>query len=454
MKRSKKTILLLALLVVCAGGYLLAGRLTAKQEAAATENKNAVKITEKAAEDITALSWTADGGTLRFIKTDAGWQYDADSAFPANQSTLDGYAESFVALEASSSIENVTDLSIYGLSEPAFTVTAEWSDGTKIAIALGAETAFEDGYYVTSSADSRVLILPDSPDTVFTGTLQSLAVKEEIPSVENVTRVVAGTVDASYAETSRTINTGDHWYAADGAVLDSSLVETLRDNILSVSWKTLVTALATEEELASFGLADEAVTLCLYSGDTAGRTLLIGSTDADGNYYARLPQSKMVYTVTASALKDILSATTEALSAGDALLTLPYADVTAAVFTAADKTYTLQLPAPEEETVTEEAADTETASEEETAGEEAVSTEQDEALWEQVLSLTVSGQAEAADTAVVLTVAVTNCNGIGAELVIREYDAEHYLAFLDGGSPVLLGADGVDKLLRTLKYMN
>ena len=450
MKRSLKTIILLCVLAVCVGGYLVIQGQTSQSTTAATENKESVALAGHELEDLTALSWTADEGTIRFTKSDAGWRYDADSAFPANATTLDGLANKLIALTADRSVDNVTDLSIYGLSEPAFTVTAEWSDGTSTAYGLGDATAFADGYYVSRSGDSKVYIVTTSLKTTFNKTLNSLAVKETIPTADSVTRVTTATADASYEAVSRTIDTDQHWYAADGTVLKTASVESLIDGIQSIDWDELVTGSATDEQLSTWGLTDSAVTLCLYDGESAALTLLIGGTNDDGDYYARLPGSKMVYTVEASDLSSVLSATDETLKAENVLLTLPYEDVQQAELTAGSIVYALQ--AIDQRPVTEEATETD-AEAAATAEPVADPTEDDEALWKQLIAITATGTAEAKDGEVVLRVTVTNCHGISAELIVCGYDADSYQASLDGGTAVTVSADKVDKLVRTLKQM-
>ena len=462
MKRSKKFLILLLALLVCVAGYVVVSRLN-QQTSVATESSESVALAEHTREDLTALSWTADEGTLRFTYSEAGWRYDQDSAFPANESTLDTLGDKLVALTATGSVDNVTDLSLYGLSEPSFTVTAEWSDGTSTAYGLGDATPFSDGYYVSRSGDSKVYIVSTSLKTTFNKTLNSLAVKETLATVDSVTGISTGSLTASYLETSLTVNTDQHWYDENGTALKGTSVESLISDAKAISFDTLITGSASEEELSTYGFGDSQVTLTLYNGEEAVLTLLIGGTNEDGDSYAKLPDSKMVYTVDAEDVSDLLSATSESLKAENVLLTLPYEDVQSAQLTAGTLDYTLETMdlRPAEETA--ETAETEAAEETvEEAAEEAAEeaepapdpTQDDESLWKQLIALTATGTAEEKDGETVLTVSVTNLNGISAQLVIREYDADSYQASLDGGDPVTVSADKVDKLIRTLKQMN
>ena len=435
-----KTVILLCALGLLIGCYFVIGALNDRNAAVTTETKAAAALSDRGAEEMTALGWSADEGALRFTRDSSGWHYDADRTYPVNQDTLNGLADKLAALTADRVLENAGDRSVYGLTDSAFTLTAEWADGTKTVYTSGAETAFADGWYVSRSGDDRVYITASSLKTEFNESLKSLAVNETIPSAEKISRVTTGAVDAAYAETSRTVNTDMHWYAADGTALDGQAVEDLIAQIRDISWNALVTGLASAEELNTYGLADGAVTLCLYDGDAAAVTLLIGASDGDGNCYARLPESKMVYTVSADSLKDILAATDASLKADATLLTLPYADVKEAVLTAGALEYTLKPGAAENAGAEDGEAD-------------AADGTDGEALWTAVTGIAPLGDAEARDGETLLTVRVTGVHGVGAEMVIRGYDAENYQASLDGGAPVLVSADKADRLIRMLKQL-
>lgn len=447
MKRSLKSVILLCLLAACIGGYMLVTHLSEQAAEVSVESKETVVLNARAAEELTALSWTAEDGSIRFTKDDAGWHYDADSAFPANETTLNSMADSLISLTAERSISDVTDLSYYGLAEPSFAVTAEWSDGSTVQYSQGDITAFADGYYVSMSGDSTVYIVSDPLDTVFGKTLNSLAVMETIPAAENVTRITMAGLDAVYEEVSRTINTDQHWYTADGTALDNTAVESLISEIRAVGWEELVTASASEDDLSNMMLADNAETVSLYSGDTAVLTLLIGTANDNGSFYARLPGSGIVYTIAADSLSEVMAATAAGLSAEDSLLTLPYDDVQAARLTAGGTVYDLQTI--DQRPAADEAESTETD------GSEALSdpTEDDETVWKQLLTVTATGSAAEKEGAEVLLISVTNKHGISAELSVREYDADSYQASLNGGASYTVSADKIDKLIRMLKQL-
>ena len=222
-------------------------------------------------------------------------------------------------------------------------------------------------------------------------------------------------------------------------------MDDLIDDFGSIKWASLAAAVATQDQLAEWKLDDEnavAVTCC--SGEESA-TILFGTTDSSGNYYARLPGSSMVYTVSSGTVKDLLSATSDSLLSL-ALIETNYEDVQEAVITAGDLTYTITAKAETEET-TEESEAAESA--ESTDAED----DADETLWSQVTAVTATEHLEeAASGEAVLTISVTTKGGISAEFTFAEYSADNYTV-TDGERTMLVDAAKIDKLIRTIKSM-
>ena len=85
-----------------------------------------------------------------FKKKDGVWLDAMDSAIPINQDKFDAMARNFLNLHAVSEIADAdgSDLSSYGLSEPAYTVTI--TDGEKGAITMDIGNQDADGNYYLS----------------------------------------------------------------------------------------------------------------------------------------------------------------------------------------------------------------------------------------------------------------------------------------------------------------
>ena len=464
MKRSVKTLLLLCALLICVGGYWLLQQQSAVETV--TETTGKFDLNAKLIDDLTGLQWVKDDVTYDFVKADDGiWSKADETAFPVDQDALNALAEDLVELTATRKLEDVTSPADCGLSEPAFTVTATWSDGTSTDYAMGDETPFSDGYYLQLSDQSDVIYtVATSLSSTFADSLTDLAEKETLPEVETVTRIALGdSLDVTWSETSRNINPEQHWYdTATGEPLTDADVDALITSAKAIDWDTLVATSAVEADLAEYGLSGEDVRqLILYNGDEAVLTLLLGNEDENGDTYACLPGSTLVYTVASADLSDLLNASVETLWS-KTLLALPYDQVQEAVLTAGDVSRVLH---PQDEADAAEEADGSTADTAETE-ETAAATEADgadetdaeeetvdpnEELWNSVIALEATDRMTSATAgSTVLSVQVTDLNGLTATLLISEYDVDSYAATMDGRS-LLVSADEVDKLVRTIK---
>ena len=312
MKRGKRALILagvLAALVLVYAGV----QKSVSQPENVTEESGTYALTAHTAEELTGLQWTNGDGdeqeTLHFVKTgeEEQWQVDGDETFPVEQDSVEGLAETLTALKADRKLENVEKPEDYGLLEPAFTLTAGWSDGTETVYSMGDETPFGDGYYLSlSGEDGTVYTVADALSGDFSGSLLSFAQSEELPAVENVTRLVVGdTLDVEgTAEKTEGEGSSLRWiWKATGEKLDGSEVEALIDEAKNLRWTELKAVNADDEALSGYGLTDEQATaITLYDGETIVWKLLAGAEADEGGHYVRLPDSAMVYTADVASL--------------------------------------------------------------------------------------------------------------------------------------------------------
>lgn len=426
MKRSVKALILLAVLLLCAGGYYLLKQ--QGETAAVTEETGTFDLTAHLAEDVMGLQWSRDDTDYHFVKENDEWVNANSSAFPVNQAAVQALADDLANLTATRKLENLNDLSAYGLETPAFTVTATWADGSTTAFAMGDSTPFADGYYLTIGQENTAYTIASSLSAMFSDDMNDLAQLEDIPAADTVTRITVGTaLDAVYEETSRTVNENQHWYDAEGRALDG--VDSLVSSAQGIEWASLVEPAAAD--LSTYNLDEEnATVLTLYNGDEAALTLLFGSTDDSGNYYARLPGSTMVYTVASSSVSTLLTAATESLLSA-ALVETPYASLAQATFSIGENAYEL-VPKTADSEETEAADD---------PGEE---------LWALLTTITASGHTTEPMGETLLTVAMTTADGNGATVIFAAHDVDNYIAAMDSRTLLVSAAD-VDKLIRAVK---
>ena len=164
MKTRKKLILLLCALVLVTGGYFCIRRPEGK--APLRESAGVFDLTDRTLDDMTGISWTAEGKTRTFTLQDGQWKAAEDSAESTDTAAAGALAEQLVNLQATRRIENVDSLEEYGLTDPAVVVTAEWKNGSTV-YCMGEPTPFGDGYYLSLSGGGETIYTIASPLTAY-----------------------------------------------------------------------------------------------------------------------------------------------------------------------------------------------------------------------------------------------------------------------------------------------
>ena len=441
MKRGTKMILLLFVLAVMICGYY--GMQQHNKTESVTETAGSFALTAKNADELTGLSW-AQGDTAYSFKYENGvWETTESPAWPADQEVLQDLADQLAGLQATRKLEDVKTEADYGLETPVITVTASWNDGTTTDYSMGDATPFSDGYYLKlSGQDGTIYTISTSLSSVFSKTQKDMAALESIPVVTEANRLSVGrTLEIRKKEASTTVDPDQLWYdAAADMPVDSPQAETLVTAAQSIEWSELVTAAADPETLSGWQLDDGQATAVTLSGsDGSTAAVLFGIPDENGDYYARLPGSNMVYTVDGGSVSGLLSASTADMAV-TSILPMPYEQLADAVFTTEKWTWQLEKP-------TAENAGSDSA-----AGSGTDMTAED--LWKLVTAVKAVGTPEtekAGDQ--VLSIRAVNTAGVETNAVFSEYSAESYQAAVDEESPLLVPADDIDALVRTIRTL-
>ncbi|MDO5378507.1 MAG: DUF4340 domain-containing protein [Clostridia bacterium] len=420
MRRGMKMALMLGALVVLVGGYALVNQMENAQEVGETEG---VFPLWAEGSDVTSLSWEKDGAEYAFQKGEDGWTREGDASFPVNQTVLESLAERIANLTATRELTDVSERSDYGLSDASFAVTAKDADGGAVTFAVGAQTPFEDGYYISASNSDALYVVESSLESAFDLTLTELAQMESIPQAETVTRLTVGSLDIAYDGESGTWSD-----AATGEKLDASAAEKLASAANDLGWNELIAVSASDEELAEWQLDEEQATaLMIYDGEEAVLSLLLGGEDESGNRYARLADSRMVYTLFSSDVSSLLSASIDTLW-NKALETITAEELGTAVFTWEDGELTL----------TADDAESATA----------------QGILEQLGALEGASRVELGELGQsVLTVRMTDADGEETTVACYAYSVDAYLVPITATHGMLVDAGEVDKLIRMLKQV-
>ena len=186
----KKTVRLVSAVVVlgvACGAYVGVNSYVSSQEAKeAEEEDKSVDLISLKADDVTAVSFTADNENIEFDKNDDTWTEKSDADFPVNQDTVDNAVKGIASLTADQEISDVEDLSQYDLDDPQNTITLTTEDGDT-TLQVGMESSNNQYYVKKADDDKNVYLVSSTAMEPFMGTLYDFAESGTFPSVTSAT---------------------------------------------------------------------------------------------------------------------------------------------------------------------------------------------------------------------------------------------------------------------------
>ena len=358
----KKTVKLVSAVVVlgvlCAAYEGVNFYVTSQEEKETEENDTSVDLVSLEADDITAVSFTADQNEVEFDKKDDSWTEKSDANFPVNQDTVDSAVKGVASLTADQEISDVEDMSQYDLDNPQNTITLTTADGDT-SLQIGMESSNNQYYVKKEDDDKKVYLVSSSSIEPFMGTLYDFAESGTFPSVTSATITdVKVDKENSYELTQDADNL--FWNVSDGKTTekaDTTKAGTVTSAIGSLAYDkfvdynctddskygfddpyAVITVKYTEEEAVESdedseestdadteeSTTDEAAADTSEDADasdedssedkqetqTVEKTLTIYVGDETGDdRYVKVDDSKEVYTITKDSLTDILDST-------------------------------------------------------------------------------------------------------------------------------------------------
>ena len=315
----KKTVKLVSAVVVlgvlCAAYEGVNFYVTSQEEKETEENDTSVDLVSLEADDITAVSFTADQNEVEFDKKDDSWTEKSDANFPVNQDTVDSAVKGVASLTADQEISDVEDMSQYDLDSPQNTITLTTADGDT-TLEVGMESSNNQYYVKKADDDNNVYLVSSTSIEPFMGTLYDFAESGTFPSVTSATITdVKVDKENSYELTQDADNL--FWNVSDGKTTekaDTTKAGTVTSAIGSLAYDKFVDYNCTDD--SKYGFDDPyAVITVKYTEDeqetqTVEKTLTIYVGDEAGDdRYVKVDDSKEVYTITKDSLTDILDST-------------------------------------------------------------------------------------------------------------------------------------------------
>ena len=451
MKKAKRMIALLVALAVVALANVFVNTLTATKDSTVQEETGAFKLTEYEKDDVIGLEWKNAEESVSFMLEEGVWIYPADKAFPVNQDEAKSLLDAAMKITADRKYDSVETFDEYGLDIPAFALTLTFSDKNKVTYSLGAQTPFEDGYYVSVSGQNEsVYVVSDDFSGDFGFDLYDFAQMEALPELGQVTELSIGEAfKAEYFAESVTADKNQHWYSAlTQRAMDAEKVESLLESVSSLAFDAVINHNASDDELGEYALTNESA-ICIYVKDDAGneKTILAGKAEGDGKYYARLPDSRMVYTLSGNPAA-ILSADENNMRLLS-IAPVAFEDLSEIVLSAQNAGCIIVR-----EEITQTATDCDAQEQTIVIKRDGTQTDgvEEERIWTLISALQATDfvESEQADGEI-LSVGIRTNTEKTLEFTVYEYDPDSYFLSVSDGRKVLVKADEIDKIIRYIK---
>lgn len=332
MKRQKKMIILLGVLAVCVAGTVAVSRIDFEEKMSEKETA----IIDIDSSDITRLAWDYEE-KVAFVRQDGTWKYEEDDKMTVDQDLLDEIAENLSQITSDKMVEEVQALSVYGLSDPSYSITVETEDET-YEIQIGDET-FSDGEIYISIGDDYVYLTDAELTDEISYSLLDCVQKEEIPEMESISSLSienGETLDMVYKEDSGYCYSDAYtYYLKEGEEyrnLDNEKGESTFSSLSEFSWEECADYYGEDSELSNYGLEEPAAEVSIVytpvqeedeeetskTGEEQEFSYQVGT--ANDTYYARLTDSNIIYTISQEVYDAAVNASYEELKPDEAIL--------------------------------------------------------------------------------------------------------------------------------------
>lgn len=202
-KKQRQMIGMLLALVVLAATFLGIRQYNKNASSATSTTEDTQEtVLDVNSDDITSFSYVYEGETYAFEKKDDTWYYADDHSLNLNQDRIKAMILKVAPLKADQVIENVTDMSQYGLADPERTIQYETADRSVI-INVGNLNSMTSQYYIAFPSEMKVYVVTTNVVTGFNYTLEDL-VEETTEATETAETETAETETTEAVETVET----------------------------------------------------------------------------------------------------------------------------------------------------------------------------------------------------------------------------------------------------------
>lgn len=202
MKRKPITLLVgVAVIAGLTGAYVVLKSHNEKIEEAALEEASGEEILSVDSDSISKISFYINGMEETFCLEEGQWKLERDKTFPVDNSKIFASVTQLAPLQAVRILENVEDVSEYGLDEPQNVITLVDANGQETKVTIGDTNSGTGNDYLMLGEDETVVYtVEDILRTTFSDDLYDYAYSDEMPKllVSDMTGVSVESGESGY----------------------------------------------------------------------------------------------------------------------------------------------------------------------------------------------------------------------------------------------------------------
>ena len=176
-KQQAQMLILFCILVLCVGGYLVAGTLPEEEEITVTSKS--YTVTNVNEDEIVEMTYLYEGQIIELVKENDIWKSKEDAALNLNQSVIENMVGYAAKITTDTVIEEPEALADYGLSNPANTICLTLSDNSIMQVLVGDYLDITNENYILLAGDSKVYTISSYIINSFNKSIEDLIMVEE-----------------------------------------------------------------------------------------------------------------------------------------------------------------------------------------------------------------------------------------------------------------------------------
>ncbi|MBP5198296.1 MAG: DUF4340 domain-containing protein, partial [Lachnospiraceae bacterium] len=173
-RQLKQLILMLIVLVILVAVYFGVTKFQESKKDNEEDNSSEITVLEGDVDSIESFTYNYDGNTYTYEKEDDTWYYADDHSLEVTQYMIKNMLANLAPFTTENVLENVEDLSQFGLDEPSRTVDFVMN-GENYEVTFGDFNSIANVYYVYLNGDtSKVYTTESSTYTLFNKDIYAL----------------------------------------------------------------------------------------------------------------------------------------------------------------------------------------------------------------------------------------------------------------------------------------